>query len=210
MKNILLAAMTSLAVLAASPALSRTVTADVVRFHAGVAATGQTVALQPLDPALATSLEFTSYANTVGAALEKLGFKPAVAGTKADLIGTMSYVQVEREAPRDGRGSGFSIGVGIGSFGRNGGVSVGGSVPIGGSSDKKSGPMIRTTTLEFNLKKPGETVAVWEGRATTEERASKDNGLPAMVPMLTEALFKEFPGPSGKTVKVKINTKAKK
>jgi hypothetical protein len=210
MKNFLFAALASLAVLAATPALSRTVTADVVRFHTGIAVTGQTVALQPLDPSLATSLEFTSYANTVGAALEKLGFKPAVAGSKPDLVGTLSYVQVEREAPRDGRGSGFSIGVGIGSFGRNGGVSVGGSVPVRGSSDKKSGPMIRTTTLEFNLKKPGENVAVWEGRATTEERASKDNGLPAVVPILTEALFKEFPGTSGKTVRVKVNTRAKK
>jgi hypothetical protein len=70
--------------------------------------------------------------------------------------------------------------------------------------------MIRTTTLEFNLKKPGETVTVWEGRATTEERASKDNGLPAVVPILTEALLKEFPGTSGKTVRVKVNTRAKK
>jgi hypothetical protein len=214
MKNIFASAVLSLAVLSASPAQARTVTVDVVRFHTGLAATGQTVALQPADPSMASSLEFSSYANSIGAALEKLGFKPAIPGpggvVKADYLGVIGYSQMEREAPNDGRGSGFSIGVGIGSFGRHGGVSVGGSVPVGGASKKASGRMIRTTSLELTLKVPGATTASWEGRAVTEEVASKTNGLPEMMPLLTEALLTDFPGATGKTAKVKVKTPAKK
>ncbi len=210
MKKHLSAALLGLAVLASGPAIARSITVDVVRFHTGLAATGQTIALQPVDPALASSLEFASYANQVGASLEKLGFKPAAAGIKPDLIGTLSYSQTERETVVDGgRKGGFSIGVGVGTFGRHGGVSVGGSVPVGGDRDSPKGK-IHTTTLELSLKRAGETTAVWEGRASTEGSVNKSSALPALIPALNEALLKDFPGTSGKTARLKINTQAKK
>ncbi len=210
MKNLFQVSLLGIALLGSAPAAARTITVDVVRFHSGLAPTGQTIALQPSDPALATSIEFSNYANGIGARLEKLGFKPATAGAKADLVGLISYSQTERQTIRDGSRSGVTIGIGVGTFGSHGGVSVGGSVPVGGSDSGSSKDMIRTTTLELSLKRPGDTVAIWEGRTSTEGRAAKDNALPEMIPVLTEALLTDFPGTSGKTARVKVKSPAKR
>jgi hypothetical protein len=199
MKKHLAALFVAVASLAPVPTTARTVTSEVVRFHTGIAATGQTVALQAADPALATSLEFTTYASQLAAALAKLGFKPAVPGTKPDLTGVLSYTQTEREVAKPR--SGLSIGIGGGSFGSGGGVSVGGSIPIGGSGGATT--KIRTTALELKLQTAADAKTIWEGRATTEGKESAESALPAVVPVLIDALTRDFPGASGKTVLVK-------
>lgn len=207
MKQFALRTFAGFCLIAASTAVARSLSVDVVRFHTGLAPAGQTITLQPADPALAASLEFSSYANQIGAGLEKLGFKPAVAGTKADLVGTISYGQTER-ADTSRSGPAFSIGVGVGTFGGNGGVSVGGSVPIGGGQSTTK--MIRTTTLVLTLKRANDTVAAWEGRATTEGKSDAETALPAVIPALTEALLTDFPGVSGKTARLKIKSPTKR
>lgn len=208
MKKHLVALFVAAAAFSAAPVTARTITSDVVRFHTGFVATGQTVAIQSADPALATSLEFTTYANQIGAALEKLGFKPVVTGQKPDLIGLVSYTQTERDVPK--ARSGISIGVGGGSFGGGGGggVSVGGTIPIGGSGSSSN--MVRTTTLELKLQSAADAKTLWEGRATTEGKANPESALSVVVPALAESLTKEFPGTSGKSVRVKIKTDKKK
>jgi hypothetical protein len=206
MKNHLSALLVAAATFSVVPATARTIASDVVRFHSGITATGQTVALQAADPALASSLEFTTYANQIGAALEKIGFKPAIAGKKADLIGLISYSQTERDVPKPR--SGISIGIGGGSFGSGGGVSVGGSIPIGGSGTSTN--LVRTTNLELKLQNAADAKTLWEGRATTEGKAAPESALTEVIPALIESLTTDFPGTSGKSARIKIKTDKKK
>jgi hypothetical protein len=179
-------------------------TATVVRFHTAPIAATQRIALKSVDPALAASLEFTTYANQIGAALESAGFVPATEQAPATLTGEISYSQ--RAIPLPPKRSPFSIGIGIGTGG--GGVGVGGSasIPVGSA---KPGGMAQETTLTLVLKgAAGQNI--WEGRAVTEPLGGKDGALATVMPKLIDVLLRDFPGPSGKTLTLKLDPKKKK
>lgn len=165
--------------------------ASAVRFHSGFQPSAQSVALQPADPALARSLEFSAYANAVGRRLEDLGFKPAADAQAADLIGQISYSTQVRSGPAER--SPVSIGVGVGGVGSNVGVSVGSSIGLG---ERTSTDRV-LTSLSLRLTPRGATTALWEGRAQIDQPAKAAAG--SAVPQLIEALLADFPGPSGVT-----------
>ncbi len=187
------------ALLTSMPVVART-QASVVRFHGDAAPASQALALKPQDPALAGSLEFSTYANQLGAALERLGFTPASATAPATLIGEISYAQTVVATPPEAKRPRFSIGVGIGGgIGSNVGVNVGTNIPVGGNRDASS----KILTLSLVLRQPavtpgGAPVSVWEGRVTTEALDAKRADLALLMPKLIDALLAEFPGPSGK------------
>jgi hypothetical protein len=190
----------------ATPALARG-TATVVRFYTDTIATGQRITLKPQDATLAQSLEFTSYANQLGAALERAGFLPATASAPATLTAEIAYSQ--RAVPLPPKRSPFSIGIGIGGGGSigGGGIGVGGSanIPVGGT---KPGGTAQETTLSVTLKR-ADGQSVWEGRAVSEPLADKDGALATVMPKLIDVLFQEFPGASGKTQTLKLDKKKK-
>ncbi len=149
------------------------------------------VARGPARPDSPTpSLEQRSYEDAVGRELARLGFGP-------DDAPRYSYVvEVSREtrtAPV--KRSPLTIGIGGGTGGYGGGVGLGASFGVGGNRSRES----TTTRLFVQLREKGTGKAVWEGRAQTESRPS-DN---AVVDRLAAALFRDFPGESGRTITVK-------
>jgi hypothetical protein len=172
--------------------------ADVVRFHSGFAVQqGQSIAIQPVDAALANSLEFASYASQLGQRLASLGYKPVASGP-ADLVAELGYGQQVSDTSIEGRRSPVSVGVGVG--GGSGTFGLGGSVnfPIGRSTQNRG---MRDTMVRVQLKRSGEDKILWEGRATSEALNVETSSLSNVMPAMLEALLSNFPGDSGKTVR---------
>jgi hypothetical protein len=138
----------------------------------------------------APTLEQRSYEDAVGRQLAQLGFGP-------DDTPRYTYsVEVSREtraAPV--RRSPVTIGIGGGTGGYGGGLGLGASFGLGGSRSREA----TATTLFVQLREKDGGKVVWEGRAQTESRPT-DN---AVVDRLAGALFRDFPGQSGKTITVK-------
>jgi hypothetical protein len=165
---------------------------EVTRFHLNKDIAPQNINIEPAKGVDDSSLEYQSYATAVANELAELGFT-SVDGNDAPLFAAVKISrQVQQQAPKR---SPFSIGIGGGSFGSSGGVSGGVSVPLGGSS----GGEALVNTLDVQLIRRAENAVSWEGEAI----ASNDGGAGFVsVEQLTAALFKGFPGASGKTVKV--------
>lgn len=174
------------------PALARPSGVDVTRFHNGAALAGQDVAVVAADPAAGASLAFAGVAGPVAAELARAGMPAAAAGATPALVATIRYDARAFEEPRKTQ---FSIGLGAGSFGRRGGVGVGGNVPVGSRTRS-----VMEITLAVQIRRTADNSAVWEGRATDVLAASQAGSAPAR---LAAALFAGFPGTNGETLRVK-------
>ncbi|MFQ3666510.1 MAG: DUF4136 domain-containing protein [Sphingomonadaceae bacterium] len=168
--------------------------ANVTRFHTAPPAAGQSVAIQPVRPEQANSLEFQAQASAVAAELQAIGFRIAPAAS-ADLVATLGVDQAFGQAAP--RRSPITIGVGGATGGSGmGGVGVGGSVgiPVGGSGSRE----LLATEMTLSLRRRSDNEMVWEGRAAATV-AGKAPG--PEYRLLARALLSEFPGESGKTVR---------
>ncbi len=179
-------------------ACSTTPTANVLRFHQGQPMARGAVYIRPADPAMANSLEFQTQASAVGAELRRNGFEPVTNPAVAQFTAVVDVRTTERVGPP--RQSNVSVGIG-GGFTR-GNVGMGGSVqlPVGATPPPN---VETTTTLSVTLLQNPGTQAVWEGRASLDTAANGQRGTP-LTPILAQALFRDFPGPSGQTVQVPI------
>lgn len=174
--------------------------ADVTRFHLGQPIARGTVFIEPADPAQAQGLEFRQYAAAVAERLRAAGFQPVDRRTGAELVGVLGYAQTTRAGLE--QSSPFSIGIGGGGFGggRRSGVGVGGgvSIPLG----KRRRNEVNVNLLTLTLRRISDSTTVWEGRAIGEARADTPYaGLGDSVPVLADALMRDFPGPSGQTTR---------
>lgn len=166
---------------------------EVTRFHlggAGVAERG-TIAVEPA-PGAPGGLEFDVYGHAVAQELARLGFAPV------DQVGQSLYVAIvdvrnaTRERPPRSR---VSIGLGGGTGGWGSGVGGGVSFGLGGNR----GEAVTGTQLSVQLKRRSDQTVAWEGRARGES-SGKDPAAAAQ--RLASALFKDFPGESGRTITV--------
>jgi hypothetical protein len=58
--------------------------------------------------------------------------------------------------------------------------------------------------LRVQLRRAGDKSAVWEGRAETQAKQGTPAAQPGLAAgKLADALFKDYPGPSGQTITVK-------
>lgn len=191
-----LVAATALVASCAGPGAQR---ADVTRFHLGQPVARSTVFVTSANPAEDSSLEFRTYAAAVTEELRQAGFTPVPSLQQAEIAAVLRAGQSTREALAGG--SGLSVGIGGGTFGRN--VGVGGSlnIPVGERRPNE----IAVSAIELQLKRRSDNSVMWEGRAMTEARAGRPgSALSAVVPALADALLRDFPGPSGQTVRVKL------
>jgi hypothetical protein len=177
---------------------AQTPLAEVTRFHLGQPIARGEITVEPRNPTQGGSLEFKSSAESISRALQATGFTIAPNLAKSELV---AVVEVEQATHQTGpERSAFSIGLGGGTFG--GGVGVGGGVtlPVG----KKTVPRATRTDLFVQIKRRSDATVIWEGRARIEAR----DGTPyasqaAAVDKLAMAMFKDFPGISGRTITVK-------
>jgi hypothetical protein len=172
---------------------------SVTRFHLGQALEKGTIFVEPAPGGDSKSLEFGAYAAAVTAELQRVGY------VATDSLGQSLYVAVidvqrgTRADPVGGR-SPVTIGIGGGTGGWGGGVGAGLSFGLGG---KRGGKDIESTQLSVVLKRRGDQQVMWEGRARGEARS----GAPAaqtdlIAGRLANALFRDFPGESGRTISV--------
>lgn len=177
---------------------AQTPVAEVTRFHLGQPIAQGEIAVEPRNPNEASSLEFQSIAMPISRELRARGFTIAPNLPRSELVAVVDLQQASRQiGPEHSK---FSIGLGGGTYG--GGVGVGGGVtfPVG----KKTVPMATRSDLFVQIKRRSDSTVIWEGRARLEAR----DGTPyastaAAVDKLAIALFKDFPGESGRTITVK-------
>ena len=175
--------------------------ASVTRFHLGQQIARSQIAVEPADRADAASLEFSQIAAPVERELTRLGWTVVRGNARSEQVAVVRIDQAVREGQR--RRSGLSIGVGggTGGWGRSGvGVGVGGTVPIGGARPNQ----IVLTELGVRIQRRSDATVAWEGRAQTEARGGSPMADPrAAADRLASALFQDFPGESGRTIRVR-------
>lgn len=210
------AAAASLA-LAGLAACASNFNADVSRFQTQLPAPqGQTFAVVAEDPALAGGLEFAQYANYVAAEMSELGYTPA-SPERATLLVRFDYgVDKGRE-----RVSGAGFGYRDPFWGPwysyrpvfyrpHRGPHPIGYAPMrpwgfgwydpffDGGYDSYT---VYTSGIDLKIDRAADGTRLFEGKA---EAVSTSNRLQYLVPNLVEAMFTDFPGNSGETVKISI------
>ena len=193
--------------------------ADVSRFESRLPApNGVSFAVVAEDPALAGGLEFSQYADFVEAEMAQLGYVQASSPADANLLVRFDYgVDQGRERVR-------STGFGYDPFyspwmsysrpvifrGRDGRPHVaylpsrawgyGWHDPFFSSRGVDS-YTVYTSGIELKIDDASTGERLFEGRA---EAASTSNRLQYLVPNLIEAMFTDFPGNSGETVRISV------
>jgi len=199
-------------VLASLAACATGFDANVKRFQSQLPApAGQSFAVVADDPALAGGLEFSQYARLVEAQMARLGYAPSDPA-HATMIVRFDYgVDKGRERVRS---TGFSNDPfwgpwhgyrGFGYYGRPyrwgafGGWGYGWYDPWF-DNDVES-YTVYTSGISLKIDRKADGVRLFEGKA---EAVSTSNRLQYLVPNLVEAMFTNFPGQSGETVRITV------
>jgi len=174
--------------------------ASVTRFHLGQQIARGPISIEPADPADSGSLEFEQVADAVGRELTRLGWTLEQGGRSEQV----AAVSISQGARPGGRRGGLSIGLGVGggSYGRGGGVGVGvgGTIPVTGGGPN----MLVGTELSVRIQRRSDATVAWEGRAQMEARGGTPLASRAgAADRLAAALFRDFPGESGRTIRVR-------
>ena len=160
---------------------------DVARFHLGMAepVARSRIAIEAFDRADANRPEFSAYAAAVGRQLTRLGWTVVPTAAQSEQIAMIDLEQGSREAiaaltaARIGRGTAATV-------------------PEGSSAG------ITASLLEVAIRRRSDATVFWEGRAVAEARTgSPEAARTGAVERLAEALFRDFPGESGRTIRVR-------
>lgn len=191
--------------------------ADVQRFQSTLPAPqGQTFTVVADDPALAGGLEFSQYASFVADRMASLGYRPVNSTQDADLLVRFDYgvdngrERVRRTGFRDpfydpwfgyGRGRYSYFGpryYGRGYYGRSP-WSYGFYDPF--FDNGLDVYTVYTSGIEMKIDDRATGRRLFEGKA---EALSTSDRLQYLVPNLVEAMFTDFPGRSGETVRISV------
>ena len=170
---------------------------EVTRFHLGQPIARGLIVVEPAPGGTLSGLEFQTYAQAVARELTRLGFEVEPKLERSEQVATVDVSQGIRTTPIAAR-SPVTIGVGAGTAGDHVGIGIGTSFGIG----KKTSNEVQATTLSVQIKRRSDATVFWEGRAATESRAEASSAAD-LASQLAAALFKDFPGETGKTVIVK-------
>ena len=158
---------------------------DVARFHLGEPVARAQIAIEPFDKADSNRPEYPAYAAAVSRQLSRLGWTVVPTTTQSEQVALIDLEQGSREAvaalsaARIGRG-------------------VSATVPVGTSAG------VTATLLEVAIRRRSDGTVFWEGRAVDEARTGAPQAArTAAVERLAEALFRDFPGESGRTIRVR-------
>ncbi len=175
---------------------------SVTRFHLGQPIARSVIAIEPSDPADVGSVEFDAVADAVARELTRLGWTVEKRNARSEQV---AVVRVE-QAAHLAEGSGFSIGFGVGGadYGHHGygsGVAggVGAEIPISGHADQ-----VVATQLGVRIQRRSDATVAWEGHAEMEALGGTPLASRAgAADRLAAALFQDFPGESGRTIRVR-------
>lgn len=189
-------ALTGCATTASSPV-------DVTRFHSpqGAALAPGSFTIDTASPFAPAGLEGAVWSDAVAGELGKLGFRRD-GGEGAAYVVTVRHHRGQIDPGQRGRRSPVSVGVG-GSTG--GGYRSGIGVGLGIGIDLSGPPKPRLADdLSVQISRKGDNVVVWEGRASSDAKQGSAAAQPnVMAAKMAEALFRGFPGESGKSITVR-------
>lgn len=180
---------------------------------------GQTFAVVADDPALAGGLEFSQYARLVEARMAQLGYTPATPEAATLLVRFDYGVDKGRERVRQTAGfydpywsSWHNPRLGYWGYRRRAGWYHPGSVWGYGWHDPffdggYEQYTIYTSGVSLKIDRKADGQRLFEGKS---EAASLSNRLPYLVPNLVEAMFTDFPGNSGETVRITVAPEKKR
>ena len=186
--------------------------AQVARFQAMPAPQGQSFVIQAADPKNRGGLEFSQYASLVRQNLIAQGFSEAASPQNATLIVSLDYGVDNGQTkivtyPRPSRFGGYGFRPYYSRFGyfgyRHSPFYYGWNDPFWGSpfDDEVRSYTVFTSFLDMDIKRAADGQSVFEGTAKARSRTDE---LPALVPNLVEAMFTNFPGRSGETVRITV------
>jgi hypothetical protein len=203
--------------LAAALALSACVSpfeARVARFQQLPAPSGNSFVIEPRDKDNEGSLEFATYANLVRQRLIAAGYQEAPSAAAAALIVQLDYnitAPREKVQSRPGFGGwggwgGWGPGFGWNPYWGGGWGGWGGWGPGFGGWGWGGTDVYSVTqynaVVAMRINRAADKHSVFEGRAET---VSSSNNLTRLVPNLVTAMFTNFPGNSGETVRVRFD-----
>lgn len=171
---------------------------ETTRFHLNQPLAKASIAVEPVDAADRNTLEFSHQRAAVERQLARLGWTVVPGGAASEQIALIDVEQGSRAALA--QRSPVTIGIGGSTGGWRSGIGGGINFGLGGGGSRE----LVGTMLEVSLRRRSDQSVFWEGRAQTEARA----GTPAADPRYTverlaEALFRDFPGESGRTISVR-------
>ncbi|WP_291171475.1 DUF4136 domain-containing protein [Erythrobacter sp.] len=191
--------------------------ADVSRFQTQLPAPqGESYYVMADDPALAGGLEFAQYADLVEAQMARLGYAQAASVDDASLLVRFDYgVDNGRErvrttgfhdpfySPWYGYRSRFGYRTRLGYYhprfaGRRWGYGF--YDPWFGGPEVRS-YTVYTSGIDMKIDRAATGERLFEGKA---QAVSTSNRLQYLVPNLVEAMFTDFPGNSGETLRISI------
>lgn len=190
--------------------------ADVSRFQSQLPPpAGQTFVVVPQDPALKGSIEFAHYARLVEQQMIAHGFQVAPSAEQATLLVNFDYgVDKGRERIRSWGGSSMSA---WGPWGPWGGAGFrrgwGPYSPWGYGwydpwmDNGVESYTVFTSGIDMTIDRRADGQRLFEGSA---QAVSTSNKLQYLVPNLVQAMFTDFPGNSGETVRITIAPENKK
>ncbi len=148
---------------------------DVTRTHLGQQLARAQIAVEPVNAADANNPEFRTFAGIVEAQLARHGYTIAPNRPASEQIARVVVTQGSRAALTSGWPAGLEP----------------------GSSD----PNIVATLLDVRIQRRSDGTVFWQGRAVAEAAAGAPRA--AIVQQLAEALFRDFPGESGRTIRIR-------
>jgi hypothetical protein len=158
---------------------------EVARFHLGEPVARAQIAIEPYDRADSNRPEYPAYAAALERELTRLGWTVVRTLGQSEQVALIDVEQGSREAiaaltsARVGRG-------------------LAPTPPAGASAN------IVATLLEVGIKRRSDGTVFWEGRAVGEATTGTAQATPGTaVGRLAAALFRDFPGESGRTIRVR-------
>jgi len=148
---------------------------DITRMHLGQPIARAQIAVEPANAAQANSPEFQAFEAAVERHLVRHGY--AIAPNRA------TSEQIARVDVRQGSRASLTTGW-----------------PAGLSPASRSGNMV-ATLLDVRIQRRSDGTVFWQGRAVTE--TATNVARPTVVERLANALFRDFPGESGRTIRVR-------
>ena len=175
---------------------------DVTRFHnaqvAPIVPGSISIKANITDDGPGHSIEYASYSAALLRELQRVGFTEARDDPEnSDYVARYTLERAVLTA--GGARSPVSVGVGgsTGSYGSGVGLGIG--INLSGPPKDKI-----VTDLSVRIAKRIDGNVVWEGRASIEAKEGSPASRPGLAAAkLAEALFKDFPGESGTTIRVK-------
>jgi len=197
-------------------ACASSITSTVSRYQAMPAAQGQTFFVVP-GGGMATNggLEFQRYAGIVAQQLQARGYAPAASAQSATMLVQLGYGidqgqvrYVEDPFYRSRFGYGYGSPFFYPRFGYRSRFSYGWDDPFwyGGYGGGVDSYVEYHSQIDLHIRARGSNAPLFDGRA---QARSQTDRLDIVIPSLVEAMFTNFPGQNGETVKITIPTKPK-